>query len=341
MKILYAVSPIGLGHATRSSAVALELKTRKAEVIFASGGYAAEYLRGLGFSVVENVSTPFPKVVKGEMKWASLWYAKYWWSYRRTKATMKSLVERLSPDVVVGDEEFSSVELSIDRGFRHFLITDETELGFAKTYLTRAIESRVSKWYGRLLDRASHVVIPDFGENIGNRLYVGPIVRKVTRARVEVRRDRGLPSTGFMVLLSMSGSGVGLHLFELTKRALDEAQIPNAFLVVAGNRRRSLAQNGVYDLGVVGDNQNLIAAADIVVTNAGKSTIDEAAMAGTPVVAIPIRNHSEQERNAATTGYVRGVERNLGATFREKMRGRPAPRIYRGAEIVADLILSD
>jgi UDP-N-acetylglucosamine--N-acetylmuramyl-(pentapeptide) pyrophosphoryl-undecaprenol N-acetylglucosamine transferase len=76
--------------------------------------------------------------------------------------------------------------------------------------------------------------------------------------------------------------------------------------VVSGNRGKKKAGESIYDLGIVPDNQNLVAAADLVVSTAGKSTIDEAAEAGTPMIPVPIRNHSEQERNAAALGLVPG-----------------------------------
>src|SRR5438093_1320739 len=43
--------------------------------------------------------------------------------------------------------------------------------------------------------------------------------------------------------------------------------------------------------------------ADLVLTTAGKGTVNEALAAGTPVIAIPPKGHAEAERNAAALGY--------------------------------------
>ena len=339
-RVLYGVSPIGLGHATRASAVAEELRSGGVEVLFASGGHAADFLRARGFVTEPAVAGAVPAIAGGEMKRASLWYARYWWGYRKTLRRLRALIGSWGPDLIVGDEEFAGVSLAIERGLRHALVTDELELGFARSAAARAIESRVSRWYSRLLSEASVVLIPDFGEDSANRRHVGPIVRRVTKTRREVEQEFSLPKGGPMVLLSLSGSGAGGHLLERAVDGMRRAELQGAFLVVTGNRGPKVVKEGVRDLGVVQDNQNLVAAADLVISTAGKSTIDEAASAGTPIVAVPIRNHAEQERNAAALGYVRGDEDRLDRLVREKVGTRGVPRNYRGAEETSRLILS-
>jgi len=339
-RVLYGVSPIGLGHATRSSAVGAELLSRGVQVVFASGGEAAEYLEGQGFATERVVEGAVPAIAGGEMKRASFWYVRYWWGYRKTKKRMGALLDRSPPDLVVGDEEFAGVSLAMERGLRHALVTDELELGFARSAAARAIESRVSRWYTRLLSEASVVIIPDFGEDSANRRHTGPIVRRVTKTRREVEEEFGLPKGGPMVLLSLSGSGAGLHLLDAAERGVKGAGLQGAFLAVSGNRGARARGERVFDLGVVEDNQNLVAAADIVISAAGKSTIDEAASAGTPIVAIPIRNHAEQERNAAALGYVAGDEDRLGELIRDRIGKRGSPRTYGGAEEASRILLS-
>jgi len=45
-------------------------------------------------------------------------------------------------------------------------------------------------------------------------------------------------------------------------------------------------------------------AADLLISLAGKSTIDESIIYGTPGIFIPIKDHFEQEDNAKEMGYV-------------------------------------
>ena len=48
----------------------------------------------------------------------------------------------------------------------------------------------------------------------------------------------------------------------------------------------------------------MIFAADLLISLAGKSTIDEANAYGTPGIFIPIKDHFEQEDNAKEQGFV-------------------------------------
>jgi len=336
--VLYGVSPIGLGHASRAVAVGQELEKAGIDAVFATGGNAAEYISSYGMKVQDVVREPLPAVRGGEMKEASLWYLKYWWGYRRSKSAMDRLIRELEPDVVVGDEEFSGVSSAMAAGKRHALIADELQLGFARTLLARPIERRVAEWYSRLQADVSTLIIPDFGVDAGNRHYVTPIVRRVTATREQVAEEFSLPSGGLMLLLSMSGSGIGAVLMRRTLEAFKRMRIPGGFLVVNGNRGSRASVDGVYDLGPVRDGQNFIAAADLVISTAGKSTIDEAASSGTPLIPIPIRNHPEQERNAGALGYTAKDISRLEELIAEKLGHREVPKEYHGAAKTAELL---
>ena len=122
--------------------------------------------------------------------------------------------------------------------------------------------------------------------------------------------------------------------------AMAGAGLSGAALVVTGNRGPRIEGEGVYDLGVVPDNQNLVAAADLVVSTAGKSTIDEAAAAGTPIIVVPIRHHAEQERNAAALGFSYADREKLPGLMAARTGRRGPPREFRGEVDASRLILS-
>ena len=94
------------------------------------------------------------------------------------------------------------------------------------------------------------------------------------------------------------------------------------------------------ELGIVRDNQNLIAASDLVISTAGKSTIDESASSGTPIIAIPIKNHVEQERNAAELGFTFGDRERLEELIPKFLGKRSEPAHYTGAQRTADYLAS-
>ncbi len=337
-RLLYGVSPIGLGHASRAVAVGEELGRRGMDVEFASGGNAAEFLSSYGFRVHDVITEPSPRVSGGVMKDASLWYLRYWMGYRRSKSRMAELIADLRPDLVVGDEEFSGVSVAMETGRKHALLSDELELGFGRSPLGRAVERRVSNWYLRFQEEVAALIIPDEGTDSANRHFVGPIVRARTRSREQVLGDLALPKEGRMVLYSLSGSGLGEHL--LTKTVSAVFGMSDAYLVISGNRGSRTEGERVYDVGVQRDNQDLVAAADLVVSTAGKSTIDESASFGTPIIAIPIKNHAEQEGNAAALGYCFEDSNRLGEIVRDKIGRRTSPADYQGSVRVADLLVS-
>ena len=337
--ILFGVSPVGLGHATRALVLSRELERRGAAVTLFSGGYAAEFMEGSGAPVDDIVDDSGPRVVDGEMKRASTWYLMSWWAHRGNLARAERLFDSHPHDLVVCDEEFSGIVAAERRGEPRVFISDELELGFARSWLARRLERRVEGWYRRLQSSVDVLIVPEEGEDSGNRRFVGPIVRPMTMTCPEVRRRHGIPE-GRMVLFSMSGYGVGRELAARLASSLRSAAGPELTLVISGNRGDRIKGEGVYDLGVVMDNQNLVACADAVVSTAGKSTIDEASAAGTPIITIPIRHHAEQERNAAALGYSAEDTGRLAELVRSKVGRREQPRGYSGEKKAADAIFS-
>jgi len=338
--ILYGVSPIGFGHASRSVAIGLKLKEMSIEPEFATGGPAVKFLQSYGFKVHDIVREPNPSESGGEMKMAALWYLRYWFGYRSTSRRMAELVTRLSPNLVVGDEEFSSVSLALHRGIPHAMISDELQLGFAKGAVARRIEARVSEWYADLQRRVSNLLVPSFGADTGNIHYMTPVVREVTKPREAARTEHRLPLESRVVLLSSSGSGMKPFLLHRSLEAFRKVCKNSEVFATTGVVGPRVQADNVRELGVVRDNQNLVAAADLVISTAGKSTIDECASSGTPIIAIPIRNHVEQERNAAELGFTFGDKDRLDELIPKLLSQRTPPANYAGAQRTADFLVS-
>ncbi len=333
-EILYGVSPIGLGHASRAAAVGLELREEGLEPVFATGGNAAAFLGSYGFRVEDIVREPTPSERDGVMRHPALWYMRYWSGYRSSKSRMEALVGGLKPALIVGDEEFSCVSIAIEKGMRHAMISDELELGFATSWFSRYIEKKVAVWYTSLQNQVSSILVPDFGEDHGNIHFVSPVVRAITRTREEVRAGFGLGEGVRMILLSASGSGIGDFLLDRVLAALGRLNLPDAALVVTG-LSGGPTREGVRYLGLERDNQDFVAAADLIISTAGKSTIDEAVSYGSPIIAIPIKHHSEQEKNAAALGFSPEDVDHLDRLIPRYLDRRTEPRPYHGADTIA------
>ncbi len=334
------MSPIGFGHASRSVAVGLKLREMSLEPEFATGGPAVKFLESYGFKVHDVVSEPNPSESGGEMKMATLWYLRYWFGYRSTSRRMAELITRLSPKLIAGDEEFSSVSLAISRGIPHAMISDELQLGFARGALAKRVEARVGEWYADLQRRVSNLLVPSFGTDSGNIHYMTPVTREVTEPRDASRAEHGLPLESSVVLLSSSGSGMKPFLLLKSLEAFRKVCTHAEVFATTGAGGPHIRAENVRELGIVRDNQNLIAAADLVISTAGKSTIDECASAGTPIIAIPIRNHFEQERNAAELGFAFGDLGRLEELIPKLLGKRSAPAHYAGAQRTADYLAS-
>jgi hypothetical protein len=248
-RVFYGVSPVGLGHATRTLAVVEKLVAAGADVRLFSGGVAADFLEKCGYRVDDIVADPVPDVVDGEMKRTALWYLRSWIALKRTTGRTEKFFEEYRPDIVVCDEEFSGIEVAMKMGCRKVFISDELELGFARGRVASSIEGRVEGWYRRLQDSVDLLTIPDFGTDTGNRYHVKPIVRPVTESPAEVRAKYGLLTDTKMVLFSMSGSGIGSFLLKRVVEAVKEEAVQGIFVAVSGNRGSTVAREGVYDLG--------------------------------------------------------------------------------------------
>jgi UDP-N-acetylglucosamine--N-acetylmuramyl-(pentapeptide) pyrophosphoryl-undecaprenol N-acetylglucosamine transferase len=336
-KVLYGVSPIGLGHASRAAAVGGELMARGADVTFATGGPAVPFLRSYGFEVKDVVREPNPMIWKGRNIFSSLWYLRYWRGYQGSKTRMSGILSETHPDLIVGDEEFSVLSLALDRGMKGIMISDELELGFARTFVSRGIEQRVALWYKELQESVSLLIVPDYGTDERNIWHCGPIVRRVTMGRDETLGSLGLLVERRLVLVSLSGSGSGAYLVSAVEKAVEGLGFDVTLAVAGGREARS--GDRLRHLGFVREAQNLVAAADIVISQAGKSTIDEAFSSGTPIVAIPLKDHFEQEANARALGFSHDDIGRLGYIISNRIGKRGDQRNYDGARKAAERIL--
>jgi UDP-N-acetylglucosamine--N-acetylmuramyl-(pentapeptide) pyrophosphoryl-undecaprenol N-acetylglucosamine transferase len=336
-KIAYSVSSIGLGHASRAVAVGTELKKRGHQVIFFTNGIAAEFLKAYNFPVRKEVSHPLPWVVSGNMILPSVWYARYWFHYRISKERMKNSLKKLKPDVVVCDEEFSSLVAGKELKMKKVVISDEFYLSFANSFFSRILERKIQGWYNSVLSSADMILVPDEGVSMGKTFYVGRIVREVRGSIESIRMKYGLPVNSRVILFSMTGSKLGNYLLRKTILTFRKIKQKGIVLVISGSEWYS-KDDDVRVLGFVRDNHELIFASDIVITTAGKSTIDEALAFGTPIVAIPIKGHSEQERNAKDIGYTFNDIEKLKELITDKIGKRKEPLKAEGAIKATSLI---
>jgi UDP-N-acetylglucosamine--N-acetylmuramyl-(pentapeptide) pyrophosphoryl-undecaprenol N-acetylglucosamine transferase len=342
--VLFFASPIGLGHATRDIAICEELKSLSREKISViTGSPAYDIFVNYGYSA-ENVYNPVQFDIDSSMQLHSRlkWLFDYFMYYRRCKQIASGFVDRRD-DLIVSDEDFASIAIGEKKDRKRVLITDLLETHFVSGMFA-ALESRMNKSMQNMLAKCNRVIIPDFGEDVDNISYVGPIVRKSSISdRDQLRKKLGIEKR--TILISIGGTSAGRHIIEKALIAYNKLRSEmDLDLLVATGPSVSKFENNQTDyrnIGFVDNLHEFIYASDLVVSLAGRSTIDESRVYGTPGIFIPIKDHFEQEQNASRVGYSYEDISRLETLMRETIeKGRSNnPKMQNGAQIAAKIIM--
>lgn len=309
---MFFVSPIGLGHATRSIAIARELSCK---VHFVSGGPAARMIENHGYPA-EDVYLPNKfEVESGRLQNSFKWLMSYYSYYRKCREIAGRILDG-SDAVVVSDEDFASIGVAQEAGRKSVLVTDILETHFTKGAAS-ILEKKMNRAMQELIGRCDSVIIPDLGRDVNNLVHVGPIVRQASASREELRKKFGF--TKKTILVSIGGTDAGRYLIEQAAAAHKRLGELDSDLVVVSGPSLKLAPGDYRDLGFVDNLHELVLAADLVVSLAGRSTMDESIAYGTPGIFIPIKGHFEQEDGAARLGFKYEDVYRLEELIREKI----------------------
>ena len=202
------------------------------------------------------------------------------------------------------------------------------------------IEKKMNRSMRHLINKCDKVIIPDFGDNKANLVYVGPIVREVKSERNSLRYNFGL--TRKTILVCAGGTDAGRHLIQKSLEAYRKLKkrFDVDLILVSGPNLKLDDSNDFYNLGFVDNLHEYVYASDLVISLAGRSTIDESTVYGTPGIFIPIKNHFEQEQNALRLGYKYEDISKLERLIEEKLELSHQNPILnsRGAEVTARII---
>lgn len=288
-------SPIGLGHATRDIAIAefLDKSTTK----FVTGNGAAKMLSEYGYSVNDDYTPPRFDVQNGALKGSLKWLWRYYQYYKDCKEIAQKFVIEKKPKMIVSDEDFASLTISQQKNIPTILITDVLQTNFTKG-IGAFIEKKMNQSMKDIIEKCNVVIMPELGDDTGNIRYVGPIVRPINQTKEELRKKFSFSKK--TILASVGGTDAGKFLIEKTIEATSKSDYD---LVLVSGPSLKIENKNVRNLGFVNNLHELVYASDLVISLAGKSTIDEAKAYGTPGIFIPIKNHFEQEDNAKNEGY--------------------------------------
>jgi UDP-N-acetylglucosamine--N-acetylmuramyl-(pentapeptide) pyrophosphoryl-undecaprenol N-acetylglucosamine transferase len=333
--ITFFTSPIGLGHATRDIAIAEKLQT---EIEFVSGEAAASLIARKGYRSLDVYRPGKFTVESGQLRHSFRWLVDYYSYYKKCKAIAKEILEK-NDSLIVSDEDFASIAIGEEMNRKRVLITDVTETRFT-TGPASVVEKKMNKAMQKMMQACDCVIIPDTGDDSGNMRHVGPIVREASAGREELRRRFGF--TKNTIVASVGGTDAGRYLIEKVIQAHQKLRdrLDLEFVIVSGPALVLPDSAGYHNLGFVDNLHELVYAADLVISLAGRSTMDESIAYGTPGIFIPIKGHFEQEDGAARMGYRYEDIFRLEALIEEKI-GRRNDRVDAGgAEGAAKIISS-
>lgn len=324
-------SPIGLGHVTRDIAIASNFENISTNFVTGSG--AARILENLDLRV-EDVYTPPQFIVEnGSLKNSAKWLWNYFQYYKNCKNISKKIIENDNPRIVVSDEDFASLTIAQDKKIPNVLITDILETKFTKGFAS-IIEKKMNKSMHEIIKKCDYVIIPEDGVDEDNIRRVGPIVRKTKQSREELREKFSF--TKKTILVAIGGTDAGLFLIEKVLEILPK--LSEFEIVIVSGPSLSKKFEKIKNLGFVNNLHEVIYAADVLVSLAGKSTIDEAKQYGTPAIFIPIRGHFEQEDNARDEGFVFEDIERLDELILQKLEEKRNPHDMGGAQKASEII---
>ncbi|UVS68304.1 glycosyltransferase [Nitrososphaera viennensis] len=313
--MLFFASPIGLGHATRDIAIAEKLHGE--EILFISGEGASRLIEKKGYRVLDAYRPEKFIVQDGQLQQSFKWLMSYYSYYKKCKEIAKGVLAE-HEGLVVSDEDFASIAVAEGARRRRVLITDITETHFTRGAAS-LIEKKMNGAMRDMMKKCDCVIIPDDGDDNGNVSYVGPIVRKATADRDTLRRRFNFSRK--TIVVSVGGTDAGRYLIERSLAAYRKLRDKlDADLVVVPGPSLQVPESPDYrNLGFVDNLHELIYAADLVVSLAGRSTMDESIAYGTPGIFIPIKGHFEQEQGAARLGYKHEDIFRLESLIEEKL----------------------
>ena len=325
-------SPIGLGHVTRDIAIARNL--HEFSINFITGSGAAKMLQKLDFKIDDVYNPPSFIVNEGILKNQTKWLWNYFHYYKNCKNISEKVLKTNKTDLVISDEDFASLTVAQNLKIPNILITDVLETKFTKG-IASLIERKMNKSMMNIIKNCDVVIIPEEGHDQGNIKRVGPIVREINFSREELREKFSFNK--ITIIISIGGTDAGLFLIKKSIESILKINQDIEIVVVSGPAINKKFSN-VRNLGFVDNLHELIFASDLIISLAGKSTIDEAKAYGTPGIFIPIKGHFEQEDNAKTEGFVFEDINRLETLISEKLEQKRNKINISGTKLASEII---
>ncbi len=332
MLVYLSFSGIGLGHASRSVALARKIRSMGLEVILSSYGdglaYAKREARDIPIlyggrpSVWEQGAGGRPDVKKTVKKAPK--HIIIFWNHLRAEVNN---VEMTSPDLVVSDSRVSTLIAGAIFGLPQVALVNQPRVLISPMIersgrkvlkkLARPVQLGADGLLGLIWSTSRAVIVPDFPppftiggklvEDLPRRLssklvFVGPLITRPPAPD----SVRGEVDSKPRVLALISGPERERKdlLRVIESYLLSRNSLPFRMVISSGDPKGEgrVVSRGrdwvIYDW--LPDKWTELTSADVVLCRAGHTTIAESLMAGKPLILIPVPGHTEKEANAAS-----------------------------------------
>jgi len=262
--------------------------------------------------------------------------------YKKCKEIAKKIIGTNIEELIVSDEDFASISIAEEKNLKRILITDIINTSFTKG-ITSIIEKKMNKRLCQIIKKCDCVIIPDYGCDTENFRYVGPIVREILERRETLRKRFNF--TKKTIVVSVGGTDAGKYLIE---KVIDsfrrlKAKLDIDLIVVTGPSLQISPAEDFRLFGYVPNLNEYIYASDLIISLAGRSTMDESIVYNIPGIFIPLKNHYEQEEGAKRLGFEYKDILRLDKLIEEKLSSNSGTRkntASNGAKKAADIISS-
>jgi uncharacterized protein (TIGR00661 family) len=316
MKALFIPCGIGMGHVSRSLAVAQKLQQDGSEVLFASYGEGYQFLEE--FTNYQAVELPEIKFYGSagelDLRYTARKSMDAPFTFLKSIYHESKIIKDFQPEVVIADSHYSVPITCKVLGVPCVLISNELKFNFREIYpqdrKMEYLESGLERFIQDSAKLSRAIIIPDIpgSQEIPTKIkdkvtYTGPLLRKdpgSMPSRNELRKENDLDESHEVVLATVGGSHFGSKLLKLMAQAADKIKSHRIVLVTGPHIDISsqFYPPKILVKRFLGDMLGWMKLSDLVVSLAGHTTSMELASLGVPNLMVPIENHPEQMKNA-------------------------------------------
>ncbi|MEE2827641.1 MAG: glycosyltransferase [Myxococcota bacterium] len=308
--LIYAINGLGMGHLNRTLVLARAMQAAEPEtaIHFVVDSPHFQRVSRSGFQVTKFPDRRHPLGFhKGRAR-----------RYEDLPELFDVLFQSFEPDALLVDFlcKRALFARAAARGIHLAAVLRKLRPAAARNLALNRGASFVDSWL--LPHSAEELPLSELPRSLRARAqHLGPVVRGIDSERVAAQRERFTTAEGVpLVLATIGGGGAGesQQLFDGLEAALSESGRPVRLVMVYGpNYPGPLPTSGsssgleVERLRSEPDLPELMAAADLVVCNAGYNTIREVRASGTPALVVPLRttgrdDQEERARSLADAG---------------------------------------